>query len=760
MLLRLRPLEVNRSRASEELRSASGPLMTRAIRIINIIIAVLVGLALALVYWFAWRPLPQRSGNIVAQVSAPVSAAFDTLGQPHIRAASLDDALFVQGYVTAQDRLWQMDGLRRLAAGDLAEIVGARALDSDREARRMRIRRLAEQAYTTLPPQDRAAFAAYTRGVNAYIHSHLDNLPLEFTLLGYQPRPWSVIDSLMVAFHMFSTLTNSWRDDLTKAAMLAQGDAEKVNALFPIRTGAEPQPGSNAWALAGSRTASGKPLLSSDPHLAYGLPGSWYMTHLEAPGLDAAGVTIPGLPGIVIGHNQRIAWGMTNLEFDVQDLYIEKFDERTGRYLFRGQPEQARREIEIIRVKGQRPQELAVWVTRHGPLSIASGGQHMALRWTAAIEGVMQFPFVEIDRAQNWQQFTTALQRFPGPGQNFIYADVDGNIGYHAAGRLPIRHGFAGDVPVDGASGNFEWDGFIPFDQLPSVYNPPGGMIVTSNQDPFPPDYPYAVNGGYAPPYRANQVRAMLSARNKWRAADLLAVQKDVYSAFDKFLAAQLIAAYDRRRIKNPGLEQAIAMLRGWNGQMEAKLAAPLLTTLAFQHLRTAMAEKAGSPAGQAYTFPMAPAVIEKLLRERPSNWFDDYDALLLRVLVDAFEEGQRMQGRDPRRWQYGAYLRITIPNPVTHEIPWAGKYFDIGPVPMSGSQLTVKQTTTRLAPSMRMDADLGDWDRSLLNLQIGESGQSLSSHYRDQWPSYYNGRSFPMQFRNVKASSTLTFHP
>jgi penicillin amidase len=441
------------------------------------------------VYWFAWRPLPQRSGTIRADVSQPVSVLFDTLGEPHIRASTLEDALFVQGYVTAQDRLWQMDGLRRFAAGDLAEIVGPSALASDRESRQLRMRRLAEQAYTTLPPQDRIALAAFTRGVNAFIDSHLGNLPLEFTLLNYQPRPWSVVDSLLITFHMFRTLTTSWHDEILKRNMLAHGDAPKVNFLFPLRSGTEPQVGSNAWAVAGSRTASGKPILSNDPHLEFSLPGIWYMVHLQASDLDVAGVTIPGLPGVIIGHNQRIAWGMTNLEFDVQDLYIEKFDDRTGRYAFRGQVQQARREVELIRVKGQRAVEMQVWVTNHGPVIGGEGNERLALRWTAAEPGLVQYPILDLDRAREWQQFTAVLARYPGPAQNFVYADVDGNIGYHAAGRLPIRHNYAGDVPVDGSSGNFEWDGFIPFDQLPTFYNPPGGIVATANQNPFPTNY-------------------------------------------------------------------------------------------------------------------------------------------------------------------------------------------------------------------------------------------------------------------------------
>ena len=735
-------------------------LASSLLKIVNIAIAILLAAALAAVWWVCLRPLPQRSGTIPASVGSPVSVEFDARGVPHIRAASLEDALFAQGYVTAQDRLFQMDGLRRSAAGDLAEIVGPAALEEDRESRRLRMRRIAEEAYSTLPPADRAAFGAYARGVNAFLATHLDSLPVEFTLLGYQPRPWSAVDSLLIGLYMYQDLTASWRTDVIKSSMLAEGDARKVNFLYPVRSGADAQPGSNAWALAGSRTASGKPLVSNDMHLQYGLPGIWYMAHIEAPGLDVSGVTLPGTPGVTVGHNQRIAWGITNLHFDVQDLYIEQIDERTGRYAYRGQVEQARRENEIIRVKGKPAVELTLWVTRHGPVFLADGNRRLALRWTAAEPGMLQFPVLDIDRARNWREFTAALERWPGPGSNFVYADVDGHIGYHAAGKFPIRRGWTGDVPVDGSKGEFEWDGYIPFDRLPAVLDPPGGVIATANQNPFPADYPYAVSGNFSPSYRARQIRDLLEARQGWRSGDLLAVQKDIYSAFDKFLAGQTVAAYDRRGARNPDLDPAVALLRGWNGQMDRDLGAPFLITLVYQHVRTAMAESAAPGKSQSYTFAGAAVAMEELLRERPAGWFRDYDEMLLRALVDAVEEGRRMEGQDIARWRYGRYLSVTIVNPVVHRVPVVGKYFDIGPAPMSGGTTTVKQTTRTLAPSMRMNADLGDWDRSLLNILTGQSGEILSSHYRDQWPAYYEARSFPMQFGKVEAKSTLVFRP
>ena len=501
-------------------------------RSINLSIAVLLVAFLVAVWWFVWRPLPQTTGGAALPVSAPASIARDRFGVPHITAASIEDALVLQGFVTAQDRMWQMDALRRLAGGELAEIVGPVALDSDRDMRRLRMRRIAEEQYRTLPDRDRALLVAYSRGVNAYIDAYRGRYPLEFSLLRYDPRPWTPVDSMLAAMEMCRILTTSWPQDARKADMLVGGDAAKVNTLFPPRSGREPQPGSNAWAVSGAHTATGKPILENDPHLRFSSPSTWYMIHLKAPGLDVIGVSLPGLPSVIVGHNERIAWGTTNLQFDVQDLYDEKLDSQTGRYLYKGQIEQARADHEYIRVKGAPTDELLIWVTRHGPVILGDRSHNYALRWTLAEPGVFQFPFLDIDRAGNWTEFTAALRRYPGPAQNFVYADVDGNIGYHATGLLPIRRGFDGTVPVDGSSGEFEWQGFIPFDQLPAFFNPASGRIVTANQNPFPEHYDYTVNGIFAADYRSNQIRNLLTAREKWKPEQMMTVEKDVYSGF------------------------------------------------------------------------------------------------------------------------------------------------------------------------------------------------------------------------------------
>lgn len=749
--------------------------MNRLLKYINIVLAFLLVAVFAATWWYAVRPLADTSGRVPAPLAAAASATRDELGVPHIQAKSVEDALFVQGYITAQDRLWQMDLTRRVANGEVAEIFGAVGLESDRDARRLRIRRIAESAAAALPAAEQAALAAYARGVNVFIDTHLNRLPVEFRLLDYDPRPWRVADSIAVGLQMFRTLTTRWRDELDKLTLRQAGDPARVDFLFPIRGLGDFQPGSNAWAVSGSRTASGRPILAGDMHLEASIPSVWYMAHVQSPGLNVTGFSLPGLPGIVAGHNERIAWSCTNLGFDVQDLVEIEMDERTGQYLYQGKPEQARPEQEVIRVHGAKPAEVMVWVTRHGPLFLAEGKQRFALRWTAEGVGASAFPFLDLNRARNWNEFNQALSRFPGPAQTFVYADVDGNIGYHVAGKLPVRKGFAGDVPSNGQTA---WEGFIPFDQLPSALNPPSGMIVSANQNPFPQDYPYTVSGSFAPSYRAAQIRNLLNAKKGWKASDMLPVQMDVYSEFSRFLAREVVRAFDRRKPGNAQLPDAVALLRGWNGQMEYDIAPPFLTSLLFQHLRRAIANAAAPKGGASYQTAMSAAVVERLLRERPTGWVKDWDETLIRALDDAVAEGGRMQGREPSRWKYGNYLTMAIRHPIGARLPWyitqplqfwwlvtpwrsyENYKFDVGPEPMSGAATTVKAVSPRNMPSMRMVVDLANLDSSLANIPTGQSGQILSPHYKDQWKSHYYGRSFPMEFRNVKAEDVLDFVP
>jgi penicillin G amidase len=739
--------------------------LSRLVRLVNVAIAIVVLVMVAAIYWYAIRPLPKTSGEIAAPLSAAADVKRDGRGVPHIEAATWQDAIFLQGYVTAQDRLWQMDVLRRFAAGELAEVFGPAAVREDEHARRMRMRPIAEADAAHLSPEERELLVEYARGVNHFIDMHRGGYSLEFSLPGhaYDPRPWTITDSILVGLVMFRDLTDSAAQDLERGELLAAAkDPAKLRILFPPVQGGRLSPGSNAWAVSGAHTADGKPMVANDPHLSYGIPGTWHLVHLKAPGVNVSGGALPGVPGVITGHNSQIAWGVTNLQADVLDIYIEQIDEQTGRYLYQGHTEQAQLDTQTIAVRGGKPVTVNTWITRHGPVIAALKGRGYSMKWSAA-EG-FSFPFWMIDRARNWNDFRAALSTFWGPAQNFVFGDRAGNIGYQAAGRVPIRKGFDSNIPLDGTSGNYEWSGYIPFEQMPSVYNPPSGIVATANQNPFPPDYPYSVDGSYADPYRVGQIRSLLCAKNKLSVEDMLAVQKDVYSSYDSFLARQVVTASQRHGTGGSKfVDAAISLLRTWDGQMDKDEAAPMVTQLLSSQLATALLQLAvsrnistGTP-----TLPR-PFVVETLFRTRPAGWVpsNDWDAWLLQNLNAALEAGRRRQGSPVSKWRWGKMLHWDFQHPVGKQLPLVSSFFNIGPVPMSGSGTTVKQTTATLGPSERMVVDLGDLDKSVQNLPAGESGFVASGHYKDQWPAYYVGKSFPMEFGKIDAKEILHVNP
>jgi penicillin amidase len=608
-------------------------------------------------------------------------------------------------------------------------------------------------------PEDRRAFAAYARGVNHYLATHLDRLPIDFVLLGFQPRPWRVTDSILAGLNVSNTLSRSWELDVQKQNLLQSGDWEKVEALFPVRTGLESSPGSNAWVLAGSRTVSGKPLLANDPHLAFSVPSFWHQVHIQTPGMDVVGVAVPGLPGVTLGHNQHIAWGATNLHFDVQDLYLERFDATAGRYLHRGRLFQAVRRREVIRVKDEKPVVLDCLATRHGPVVVAQANLQLALRWTALDPGAFRYPFLAINRATNWPEFRAALAEYVAPPQNFVYADTAGNIGYQAAGRLPLRE-YDSSVPVDGASGEFEWSGTIPFEDLPSVFNPDSGVLVTANENPFPAEYEHPARGEFAPGYRGRRIRELLNSRPKWDAKGIAEIQMDIQDAFLRGLAGQVVAAYRDRGVEVADLTAAAGILERWDGEMDHREAAPLIASLLFQHLRRAVSDLAAPGAGRSYDPRASAAVVERLLSERPENWHQDFDQLLLRSLIDALEEGKRMQGDDIEAWQYGRGHELRLSPGVIERLPVLGKRFRFDSMPLSGSTYTVRQTSPILGPSLRTILDPGDWTASQAVLPLGVSGHATSSHFRDQWDEYWAGGNFPVYYQQFKPYDRLEFTP
>ncbi|HYG25487.1 MAG TPA: penicillin acylase family protein, partial [Caulobacteraceae bacterium] len=572
-------------------------------------------LLLAGVAWFAWsvrRAWPREEGRIeVAGLSAPVEVMRDRWGIPHIQAANERDLFFAQGYVHAQDRLWQMEFNRTVGSGRLSSLFGPGPLDTDRYLRTVGLRRAAQRDLALLSPDTRAILDAYAAGVNAFVAANRERLPVEFKVLRVSPEPWTALDSLTFSRMMGFNLSLNSQFELGRSRLIEVLGPEVTRRLVPPypadgpvivpdftgvpslqpATPAEPGPlaglllpgflpaarpdqvwGSNAWVVHGSRTATGKPLLANDTHLALAMPSVWYDNGLRGGRFDCAGFSFPGMPLVVIGQNRRIAWGITNLNADVQDLYLEKLDDPKSprRAQFMGQWEELRREREEIPVKGGEPVTLEVLSTRHGPLIHQAlmppperRSQPMSLRW-AALDGSRLLDAISmLDRAGDWRQFRAALALWDSPSLNIVYADAGGNIAYQATAKTPIRApGHDGTVPVEGWSGTYEWKGFIPFEQMPYVLNPSTGFIATANHKVVSDNYPYPLTQDWAPADRARRINALLAGDRRVTLEDMRAFQLDTAAAAG---AKPFLGYLDAVRPANDLERQALERVRQWD---------------------------------------------------------------------------------------------------------------------------------------------------------------------------------------------------
>jgi len=770
-----------------------------------------LGLAIILLVLLAWfmsiarAALPELDGSVsVPGLSAPVSVTRNSQGVPTIEAANLDDLFFAQGYVTAQDRLFQMDLMRRAAAGELSEVVGEVALKHDRQQRILGIRAAAEKGLAAITPEDRQQFNAYAQGVNAFIKWHGERLPLEFRLLHYTPRPWNVQDSLMIAYQMVQTLSTSPRDALTRERILAKLGPELTSDLYVNTSwrdhppGADPptpeplppvsdkssrtavifasphritellwQPwlepffrngnfpiGSNNWVVSGAHTVTGKPLLSNDMHLGHQMPNLWYEAHLRSGSFDVAGVTLPGYPYVIVGHNQRVAWGFTNVGPTVEDVYVEKFNE-LGQYLTTQGWKQPDTRHEVIKIKGKPDVALDVQSTRHGPIvtELEPGeSRKIALRWTL-YEGIRS-PFFKIDSAQTWQEFRHAFSELDAPAQNVVYADVDGNIGYQTTGKIPIRASGDGSLPVDGSDNAHEWTGYIPFDKLPSVFNPSSGVIGTANSRITPDGYPYSVSIEWEAPWRTDRIYRVLESGKKFSRADMLSLETDTSSELDRFMADKIVDAIDHAGNPSPQARKAANILRQWNGQMSAESAAPTIASETRDELKRLLLESKLGTANddsqlswKSYKWMQETVWLENVLTTQPARWlpqnFSNYNELILAATEHALKKAPQELGS----WRWGSQNSLTIQNPILGQVPILRRWSGTGTNPQSGSVYTVKAVWHAHGPSERFTADISNWDMSTLNTVTGQSGNFLSPYYMDQWQAWYTGYTFALQF-------------
>ena len=790
-------------------------------------IVLLIAVAAAGIYGYARQSLPTIDGTVtVSGASAPIEIIRDADAIPHIFAKSKNDALFGLGYAHAQDRLWQMEFQRRIGNGRLSEIFGVPTIQQDRFLRTVGFGRAARDAWNRTPDWAKAQVNAYCAGVNAFIASHNGRgLPPEFSLLRFEPEPWTGPDVIVWVKMMAWDLSANYafellRHDLTSAVgadrmaqlmppyargglsildPVAGSDLQVPGSRFQVPASRSPVPdsassvlasvraalsignpavaeflqastreglGSNNWAVDGTLTASGKPLLANDPHLGTRLPSTWYLAHISAPGFDVIGATLPGAPAVALGRNRFIAWGATNVAADVEDLYRERIDASGKFAAFEGRPEPLKVITEDIVIKSGLTLHLEVHATRHGPIISEAVNainaddadrkhrprppalEPLAFRWTALDpDDSTLTAFLELNEAKNWSDFTTALRDFVVPSQNFVYGDVDGHIGYYAPGRIPLRASGDGSQPADGSSGAAEWTGWVPFDDLPHLYDPPDHLIVTANHRPAPADYRYNLGLEWVEPYRAQRIRDLLTRLPRFTPDDFARIQSDTFSLHAKALVPLLV---EHARPESDPDRRALDAVKRWTFNAARDSAAAAIFQAWFHALAPALVGDDLGPTvldGYQGRFSFVTRFIVNTLTSNDAAWCDDAktaeketcDAIVTRALHDGVVDLTRQMGGDMSRWRWDTVHRAVFPHAgldavaalrplLSRSRPIGGDWATVDVSPAAADRPYEAHTV----PGYREIIDLSPANDSRFIGDVGESGHLLSPHYDD----------------------------
>ena len=784
----------------------------------------------------AGAALSQTAGELpLPGLRQPVEVIRDRWGVPHIYASNVHDLFFAQGFVAAQDRLWQLDLWRRMAEGSLAEIVGPTAVNRDILARLLRYRGDMDAEWRAYRPDAREIVEAFVAGVNAEVDIALSSpskLPLEFQLTGSRPGRWTpeVVIGRMAGFIMTRNAASEVRRatlaravgasrlplflplDPPKAVEVPAGlDLEDItDGILALTSGAgetvafpgrreedalEAGPdaiGSNDWVVAGRLSASGKPLLANDPHRTLMLPSLRYTVHLNAPGWNVIGAGEPALPGVAAGHNERVAFGFTIVGMDQQDLYVERLDPADhGRYRTRDGWEPVKVERETITVKGEGAREVVLRFTTHGPILHLDEARHRAyaLRWVGSEPGAAGYlKSIALDTASDWRSFREAVSGWKVPSENLVYADVEGNIGWIAAGLAPVRRGWDGLMPVPGHEGRFEWDGFLGIDDLPQVLNPASGLIATANHDILPAGYGKSLGYEFGAPFRFGRILEVLgdgSRPRRFTIADFERLQHDELSVLARAVCAALAQAAKAAgtgggaTAEDAGdYRRAVALLSGWNGTLSKDSAPAALYGLWLPRLSTALAQALTPEADRRH---MASVPVGRLfellvtsgLAPKPSWWghwvdgrpggtapaslaLDETNRAVLQAaltgptLVEAWRELRTRFGPDPAQWAWGKIHTASFRHQLAAS-PAERQLMNTGTVPRGGDGTTPNATGSgarqTAGASFREVIDVSNWDNSVATNVPGQSGQPGSPHYTDLFPLWAEGSYHPLAF-------------
>lgn len=779
------------------------------------LLLALVGAALsAAAGGAAWamvrKPVPDPAGRLqLAGLNHPVEILTDGRGIPHVYAHDETDLFWAQGFTMARERLFQMDFLRRFAAGRLSEVAGEATLDLDRWQRLFGLRRSAEKAWPHASAPARDALLAFSAGVNAAMEqAHARGaLPIEYRLLGGPPERWTPVDSISILHLIALSLSVGWESDLLREGMRAMLGEEAAEGALPLPPANSPLiaapglaklrdlaagmgAGSNAWAVDGSRTESGLPLLANDPHLALRLPPIWFAQHLDCPTLRAAGVALVGTPGITIGHNEQGAWGITSGYADVQDLYIEeRVPTEDGSPAFRWGETVLPATVleERISVKGwAEPAKQRVTITRHGPLIsdlLPGEARDLALRWTVDEPDDSVAALLGLNRAANWEEFRRALADLGAPPLNFVWADRAGTIGWIQAGHIPLRQGERGVVPVAGSTGDNEWLGYIPVDELPQAVNPAAGYLAHANNRPVGDDYPHWLGVDFFPGIRAARISELIEGRATHSAESFVAMLNDLYSLPEHRLA-QGVGALPALA---GHLRPAQRYLQEWDGQMTLESVGATLAHTLFHHVRHALVSDELGPWVARWAGKVNQPDIQNLLPHAFNAWAwvlarldepehpwwnvegtprrEGRDEMLALALEHTVAELRERWGDDPSRWTWGRVHRRVLEHPLG-AVPAIGRLFQRGPLPLPGSAFSLNPDLGTVQPfqhlpavgaSMRMVADVSDWDNFLLSLAGGNSGHPGSPHYTDGLAGWQAGKLEPLPWTRAAVERAAT---
>jgi penicillin G amidase len=737
--------------------------------------------------------LAQTEGRIKLKgLQKPVKVLRDEWGIAHIYAETQDDLFFAQGLVAAQDRLWQMDLWRRVGEGKLAEVLGPSAVERDRFARLIRYRGDMKAEYESYAPDARQIIEAFVRGVNAQIELSKDRLPVEFQLTGSKPEPWTpeVCLTRMAGYVMTrNASTEVLRAQLVRefgkefvdewveteperkiempegldlagidSRILAAGNAAGRPVTF------NPSDGSNNWVIDGTMSATGKPILANDPHRTIALPSLRYLVHLVGPGWNVIGAGEPALPGVAAGHNERVGFGFTIVGIDQQDLYVEEVNPANpDEYRYRGKWESMRVEREQIKVKGAaQPREVELKFTSHGPVIHEDKDRRRAyaLRWVGSEPGTAGYlASLTLNRVQNWKEFLKAMERWKVPSENLVYADVDGNIGWVAAGMAPIRKGWSGLLPVPGAEGKYEWQGFLPVSELPQSFNPSKHFIATANHNILPPGYKQELGYEWADPIRFWRISEVLgAAKGKFNVDDFVKLQHDEIS----LPARELTALLREAKGAKPELRPFVEMLTSWDCNLGKDSAAAALFEIWLSKLPPAVFKRSlPEAAWRAVAGRISPLKTIDNLKNPSPRWFGGEDArggrdsVLLTSLEEAVKEARERLGGDSSKWRWGQ-LHVA---PFTHALSTdaeRGALFNLPSVERGGDGNTVNSTggsnlRQTHGASFREILDVSDWDRSVAASVPGQSGQPGNKHYGDLLSLWAEGKYFPLLYSKQK---------